>query len=492
VSDAASVPLPPPPEAPGTAVGGALARIDSFPYRHRLSELMSGPPVCLPPTASLADAARRMDRDRISSVLVADADGRPAGIVTERDVLRLVAREGGDALARPLAAVMSSPVECLPPDAFVYRAIARMDRLSVRHLAVGSPGEPAVGVITARGLLRQRARKGLALGDQILAAPDAAALGAARALLPELARGLLAEEVSPATVAAVLSDALRHMTARAAELAEAELGPAPAPWCLLVLGSAGREESLLAPDQDNAIVHEGGPAEEPWFERFGARVSEILDAAGVPFCKGGVMASRPQWRRSAEGWRAQVDRWVGAPHGENLLAVDIFFDFRPAAGDARLAEELRAHALGRARGSIGFLKNLAAELDAWQPPIGWWGGIRTRHGAVDLKMGALFPAVAAARILSLRHGIAATGTAARYDALVAGGRMPPGDAEDLKALHRIASGLILNQQLGDVARGRVPSTRVEVRGLDPRVRNGLRRALAACRNVAAAVRDALT
>ena len=49
------------------------------------------------------------------------------------------------------------------------------------------------------------------------------------------------------------------MTARAAEIAEAEMiaaghGPAPADYALLVLGSGGRGESLLAPDQDNALV----------------------------------------------------------------------------------------------------------------------------------------------------------------------------------------------------------------------------------------------
>jgi CBS domain-containing protein len=47
-----------------------------------------------------------MDRDRISSIVVEGAPGRAAGIVTERDVLRLVAREGAVALDRPLSAVI--------------------------------------------------------------------------------------------------------------------------------------------------------------------------------------------------------------------------------------------------------------------------------------------------------------------------------------------------------------------------------------------------
>ena len=64
---------------------------------------------------------------------------------------------------------------------------------------------------------------------------------------------------------------------------------------MLVLGSGGRGESLLAMDQDNAIVYadrDGGMSDEDtdqWFAELGARVSCILDLVGVPYCKGGVM-----------------------------------------------------------------------------------------------------------------------------------------------------------------------------------------------------------
>jgi CBS domain-containing protein len=475
---------------------GTLARIDSFPYRHRLSDIMTRPVTLLSPSATLAEAAARMDRDRISSVVVEGAPGMAAGIVTERDVLRLVARAGAGALDRPLAAVMSSPVETLPPDVFVYRAIARMDRLGIRHLVVAEADGTVVGMITARGLLRQRAGRALALGDQIVTAPDAEALGAARAALPALARGLLAEDVPPATVAGLLSEVLRDMIRRSADLALAGLalagaGPPPAPWCLLALGSAGRGETLLGPDQDHAIVHAGTPDDTHWFRTFGRAIADRLHAAGVPLCKGGVMASEAAWCHDAEGWDAVVGAWVRAARPQDLLSVDVFFDFRPVAGDPALADALRARALEQARGSIGFLKNLAAELDGYAPPLGWFGGFRLQNGRLDLKATALFPIVAAARVLALRHGIAATGTAARLDALAAGGHLPPADGRRLRAAHRLALGLVLNQQLVDAGEGRVPSSRVDVRALDPRLARQLRAALRGLAPVATMVRDGL-
>ena len=78
---------------------------------------------------------------------------------------------------------------------------------------------------------------------------------------------------------------------------------------LLILGSGGRGESLLAPDQDNAIVHDGRPEHDPWFLDIATRISDLLDAAGIPYCKGKVMATNPDWRRSLDGWRGVM--WAG-------------------------------------------------------------------------------------------------------------------------------------------------------------------------------------
>lgn len=108
------------------------------------------------------------------------------------------------------------------------------------------------------------------------------------------------------------------MTRRAAELAEERLrtiglGAPPVAYAVLVLGSAGRGESQLAADQDNAIVYasgaEGG-AEDAYFEKLATHMSDVLDASGIPYCKGGVMAKNKAWRKSVRTWRATIDGWM--------------------------------------------------------------------------------------------------------------------------------------------------------------------------------------
>jgi signal-transduction protein with cAMP-binding, CBS, and nucleotidyltransferase domain len=118
-------------------------------------------------------------------------------------------------------------------------------------------------------------------------------------------------------------------------------GEAARAVCAARVGSGA---ASFAADQDNAIAHAGTAADDPWFAELGKRVADTLDAAGIPYCKGGVMAAKPTWRRNLDGWRAQVAAWIRNPAGENLLSVDIFYDFRRACGDPGLADALRAAA----------------------------------------------------------------------------------------------------------------------------------------------------
>ena len=152
--------------------------------------------------------------------------------------------------------------------------------------------------------------------------------------------------MGPLTVCSVVSAEICAMTRRAAELAEETmrqegLGGPPVPYAVLVLGSAGRGESQLAADQDNAIVYaqgaEGGP-EDTYFEQLATRMNETLDTAGVPFCKGGVMAKNRAWRKSVADWHATIDKWMTGSRPDHLLNVDIFFDAVPVHGEAALAD----------------------------------------------------------------------------------------------------------------------------------------------------------
>jgi signal-transduction protein with cAMP-binding, CBS, and nucleotidyltransferase domain/signal transduction histidine kinase len=463
-----------------------LARIDSFPYRHRVRELMSTPPVLAPADATLRAAIGMLLEKKVSSVFVRGADGE-LGIVTERDMLRAVAALGAAALDQRVAAFMHKPLQTIMADDFVYRAIGRMDRLGVRHLGVRNARGELVGAITARNLLHQRAKTAIMLGDEIDSARDMTALGIAWAKLPRMAQALLNEEVGPRSIAAVISAELCTLTRRAAELAEQSMaeggwGPPPVAYAVLVLGSAGRGESLLAADQDNAIVFEkgtsGGP-EDTWFEELGARVAETLDQVGVPLCKGGVMAKNRAWRMSLADWEKTIDGWVRRQRPQDLLNVDIFFDGLSVHGDGALGEAVWNHAYERGHRAPDFLKLLTEFTRDRAPAFTLFGGIKLdEKGRIDLKKAGLMPIFSAARVLSIRHDVRLRATPDRLREIANRDLGSKADIHAIIAAHRTILGAILGQQLSDIEEGVPLSPRISPHRLDKAGRRELRKALA--------------
>jgi DNA polymerase-3 subunit epsilon/CBS domain-containing protein len=484
----------------------ALADIDPYPYRHRVSAVMSSPPKIASPDTPAGEALQRMAREQVSSLLVV-SPGKAAtpfypgdaGIVTERDMMRALAGHGASALAMPIDSLASRPLVTVYADAFIYRAISRMNRLRVRHLGVIGADGRICGVVSARDLLRLRAEAAIDLGDALDQAEDAGALARAWANVPQAAAALLAEDVPPAEVTAVISAELAMLTRRAGVLAERRLleqglGAPPCPYALSVLGSAGRGESLLAMDQDNMLVFaEGGPGGDAdrWFAQFGTVVADILDEVGVPYCRGGVMAKSPAWRGSVATWQERVQGWIARSNPADLLSVDIFFDLRAVHGDLALGEKLWRDGFDLARGQAGFAKLLAEAAGEVERGHNLFGGFRTVEGRIDLKRAGLFGIVTTARVLAICHHVVERSTVARLSGVAA---LEIGGESDLAALieaQRTFLDLILAQQLRDIAQGRPPSNRVATRPLVRHDRDRLHQALAAVRHLDELTRDLL-
>jgi DNA polymerase-3 subunit epsilon/CBS domain-containing protein len=467
-----------------------LRLVDPYAYRHRIADVMSTPPLVLGADETARTAIRTMVDRKISSVFVSEKGegGRPLedyGIVTERDMMRRIATMGEAALDSKIGSFASRPLVSIDASAFVYRAVGRMNRFRIRHLAVCDAEDRLAGIVSARDLLKLRAEAAINLDDAIDEAEDEHEMAAAWATLPTVANALIAEEIDARIIAEIVSEELRALTRRAAILAEREMereghGSPPCPYAVMVLGSGGRGESLLAPDQDNAIIFaEGEPdgGEDRWFARLGQKVAIMLDMAGVPLCKGGVMARNAEWRGSRTTWHERIKGWVGHSRPQDLLNVDIFFDMRPVHGETRLAAELfdHAYALGSARPD--FAKLLGERLAARGSPFTLLGGFRTENGRLDLKMHGLFPAVSLARTLAIRYDIRLHSTHERLEALMALDLGAEADLLRAMRAHGLCVRLLLDQQSRDLLAGIGVSNRVEIAELSRPDQEALREAL---------------
>lgn len=469
-------------------------QIDSFVFQRRLQDLMSAPPVFADRDMTLRAAAKAMVEQRIGALLVGDINRPPEGIVTERDLLRTVARDAVDLDRTRIGMVMTSPVAGMPGDEMVYRALARMDRLGIRHLCVLDESGLAAGMVSQRDLLEHRARSATIIDDALGEADSVQALAAAYGRVPQAATQLAAEGLNGAEVARIVSTELRALSRRAVALAlhqmkEAGQGEPPAAWCFFLLGSAGRGESLLSADQDNALIHAGTDTDDVWFDVLGQRVSEFLDEAGVPFCKGGVMAANAEWRGTVDDWRNRVGTWLQRARPEDILNVDIFFDLVPVAGNRELGHALHRDAVAEAAQRPAFLGLLAASVNSYTPQFTLLGRPLVEDGRIDLKRNGLLPLVGFGRALALKSGSTARATPERIRDILAAGRIGEGDANRLIETHEVLMGYVLRQQIADIRDGIPPSSRVALATLVRGERGDLRDRLHALDNIVSQIRS---
>jgi DNA polymerase-3 subunit epsilon/CBS domain-containing protein len=449
------------------------ARIDSFPYRHRVYDVMRFPAVSLPPATPVREALALMMEKGISSVFVDPPEDQagPGGsysILTERDLLRAFNSNVAGVRDAPISHYAKGPLVTVESEEFVYRAIATMSQRGFRHLGVRDPDGKLVGAISARDLLRQRAGDALSLGDSLERAASPGDLGRIWSDLTTVARGLVFEEADPRDIAAIISRELRALTRRACELAEAEMarrgeGPPPRPYALMVLGSGGRGESLLAMDQDNAIIFDEGEAggeADRWFEQLGTLVADMLNEAGVIYCPGGIMASNAEWRLDLAGWRRRLETWITNARPEDLLNSDIFFDAVAVYGERALAETLYDEAQAAAGGSRNFLMAMTLKASDFRPPLNWLGRPRLENGRIDLKKSGLMPIFSAARIAALTHKLDVRSTPERLEGVRQLGEFDGAVIGRLIDAHKVLLGAILRQQLRDIQHGIALSNKV--------------------------------
>jgi CBS domain-containing protein len=116
----------------------------------RVRDVASSAVVVVGPEHTVRSAARMMARHRVGSAVVTDAE-QLAGILTERDVLKLVA-QGSDPDAAKVAEVMTRDVVTVGPDWDLVEAAEEMARRGIRHLVVFEGGQ-LLGVLSVRDVL---------------------------------------------------------------------------------------------------------------------------------------------------------------------------------------------------------------------------------------------------------------------------------------------------------------------------------------------------
>lgn len=384
-----------------------------------IADMITRAPITIDVASTVGQAAQRMDETRVSAIIVTSAE-RLAGIVTDRDLRRVVAR--GLPYDTALVDVMSADPHTIPVDSLALDALLELVEHTIHHLPV-LDGDEVVGMITSGDLMRLERSSPLYLAGDLQRQGDVAGLAAVMRRLPTLVARLLEQDASAEDITRVISRTTEALWRRLAHLAEAELGAPPVPYCWVALGSLARQEQALSSDQDHAFItsDEATDADDEYFATLAQWLTSALVTCGFPRCAGDAMATNPRWRGPLRRWVAELTSWLRDPTADAVLNSSIFFDLRAVHGASSLADELAATVRAVAPSSTRFLGHLASHAGDIEVPIGFLRGfVVEKRGShrdrLDIKLGGITPIVDVARVYALRWGLPQVSTRARLSA----------------------------------------------------------------------------
>ena len=107
------------------------------------------------PDVKVREATHMLAEKRIGAIVVTDAERRVVGILSERDVVRVVGVDGPGRLDDPVSAVMTTKVVTCDGNETVHQIMEQMTAGRFRHLPVVQGGK-LVGIVSIGDVVKHR------------------------------------------------------------------------------------------------------------------------------------------------------------------------------------------------------------------------------------------------------------------------------------------------------------------------------------------------
>ena len=260
------------------------------------------------------------------------------------------------------------------------------------------------------------------LSDSIKSAKKATEVAALCRKTSRLVVSQLETGTSSLTIASMIATITDSAARKLIALAIQKLGPPPAPFAFLALGSQGRQAQTLFSDQDNALIYKPGDEVDAenvqmYFRDLAALVCDNLETAGYEKCRGGMIASNTQWCKPLSNWKNDFSLWIREGQPKQIMEFCSLLDFRTVYGERELETEIRDFIYAEIEDDRPFLKQLAQNAVAFKMPQRLFGSIKAAgETGINVKKPA-FAIVSFARFYAVRHGIKETNTLLQLDAI---------------------------------------------------------------------------
>jgi CBS domain-containing protein len=434
-------------------------------YITPVGEIVHRQPVTTAQGISIKEAAARMARDRISSLIVVDDGGMPVGMLTDRDLREKVVAQGKD-VTLPINSIMSSSLITIDALESCFEALLKMIRHKIHHILV-MEDDRLKGMVTNHDFMTLQGASPTALVKDIEKAQSLDELCEVTARISRTVAVLLDNGAKAHNITGFITELTEKTLNRVVDFIEEQLGRPPCPSTLFLFGEAGRREmsldfnlalGLIVKDAetDTAI-----PGDDRYFQALAEKLNRTLDLC---FGVDRQYLGQANIRRFSD-WQsfllAEVTEANAGPRAK-------FLEMRCVRGRETEVIRLREKLSGIAAGNPHFIKLLAVASMSNCPPLGFF-----KHFVVEktgehtdklnLYEKGIKPFIDITRLHALEHGSLSLATRDRL--------------ADLEKLHfeqakSVASALdylqtfLLRKQLAQIETGQQADNFVQPEALD--------------------------
>jgi len=371
--------------------------------------------VCRSKQTPIGEVAAAMLSANCHVAAITNDSGFPLGVVT--DVVLRAALADGLTADTPVGELMRTQFPVAPVGYSLEESILKMMRVGESFVVVtedGSSSTPVAGVITEATVQLLSGVSPSLLVRRTKEAESIEELAVVRERVYAFVTQHLQDPSAVGWFSEFLTAFLDALTVRLLDLAQAQLEregkPAPdGRWCWMFFGAAGRSELLTPVRPDGALVFEdtGNERDAGWFEELAARVTEGHAACGLAPARDPAPMRAPA--QSVAAWQGVYKGLLEDPVFERIHHWRRLFDFRAAAGDAGLAEELRSNLRSLLRDSTAAVALLGNDCLQDFPPLTLFQNLvvemdGSSRPAVDLARTALEPLADVGRVFALASG----------------------------------------------------------------------------------------
>ena len=452
--------------------------------------IMTTPIASCTPQLPLREVFTFMRERDIGSVVITENAHTFLGLVTRADLADAVLLQN----AQPEDALQSitwPPTQTVNGDTPLWKVQDIQQQQRAKYVVVVEANQP-IGVVSQTDIVRTLITSPGTLASDIGQAATLQELIALKERLPDEAAYIRETHRRARDAVRLVSDMhlaieRRVITLTLETMKQQGEGEPPVPFAVLVMGSGGRREMLLNPDQDNGFILADTPeAEHPhvqsWFTHFAECMNTNLAEVGYALCPGDIMARNPMYRHTLSQWQHQVERIVSQPSEESARWSNTVFDFATLYGDDSLTAALRQYAFAAIHARPGVLTRMVADDARARPALGFFHQLvattRDASGArIDLKRQGMRLIVDAARILALQAGVTVQHTPARLEALVRAGSVSSVLSTSVNDAYDVILDFLLAHQIEQTRTGLQPDPFLDLKALTEQQRVMLRLAM---------------